>query len=46
LELRQAEDRHRFHIAPDGHMPLPEASFDLAISDHWLEHVMNQPLAW
>jgi SAM-dependent methyltransferase len=46
LELRHPEDRHRFHIAPDGHVPLPDASFDLVISDQCFEHVMNQPLAW
>ncbi len=46
LELRHPEDRHRFHIAPDGHMPLPDASFDLVISDQCFEHVINQPLAW
>jgi SAM-dependent methyltransferase len=46
LELWRPEDHHRFHIAPDGDIPLPEASLDLVISDQCFEHVMNQPLAW
>jgi SAM-dependent methyltransferase len=46
LELWRPEDHHRFHIAPDGDIPLPEASLDLVISDQCFEHVMNQRLAW
>jgi SAM-dependent methyltransferase len=46
LELRDPADRDRFHIAPDGHIPVPDASFDFLFSDQVFEHVLNQPLAW
>jgi SAM-dependent methyltransferase len=46
LELRRPEDRHRFHIAPDGRIPVPDDTFDLIISDQVFEHVMNQTRAW
>jgi len=46
LELRDPADRDRFHIAPDGRIPVPNASFDFIFSDQVFEHVLNQPLAW
>ena len=46
LELREPGDRERFHVAPDGRIPLPDATFDLIISDQVFEHVMDQPRAW
>jgi SAM-dependent methyltransferase len=46
LKLRDPADRERFHIAPDGHIPVPDASFDFVFSDQVFEHVLNQPLAW
>jgi SAM-dependent methyltransferase len=46
LELRHSGDRERFHIVPDGRIPLRDASFDLIMSDQCFEHVLNQPLAW
>jgi SAM-dependent methyltransferase len=46
LELRDPADRHRFCITADGHIPVPDASFDFVYSDEVFEHVLNQPLAW
>lgn len=46
LDLRDPGDRARFHIAPNGRIPLPDATCDLIISDQVFEHVMDQPLAW
>lgn len=46
LNLRDPADRSRFHIAPDGRMPFPDASFDFIFSDQVFEHVLNQPAAW
>jgi SAM-dependent methyltransferase len=46
LELRNPADRDRFHIAPDGHIPLPDGSVDFLFSDQVFEHVLDQPLAW
>jgi SAM-dependent methyltransferase len=46
LELRAPTDRDHFYIASDGHIPVPDATFDFVFSDAVFEHVMNQPLAW
>jgi SAM-dependent methyltransferase len=46
LKLRDPADRSRFHIAPDGRIPLPDASLDFVFSDQVFEHVMDQPAAW
>jgi len=46
LELRNPTDRYRFHIAPDGRIPVADDSFDFVFSDQVFEHVLNQPLAW
>jgi SAM-dependent methyltransferase len=46
LDLRDSSDRSRFHIAPDGYIPVPDASFDFVFSDQVFEHVLNQPFAW
>jgi SAM-dependent methyltransferase len=46
LELRNPADRKHFYIAPDGRIPLPDASLDFVFSDQVFEHVMDQPSAW
>ena len=42
LVLRNAADRDRFYIEPDGHIPVPDGTFDFVFSDQVLEHVMDQ----
>lgn len=46
LALRDPTDRARFHIGPDGHVPVPDATFDFVFSDQVFEHVMDQPTAF
>jgi SAM-dependent methyltransferase len=46
LELRDPSDRRRFYVAPDGRIPLADASVDFIFSDQVFEHVLDQPLAW
>jgi SAM-dependent methyltransferase len=46
LTLRDPADRARFHLAPDGHVPVPDATFDFVFSDQVFEHVMDQPTAF
>lgn len=45
LALRNQTDRVRFHVEPDGHIPVVDASFDFVFSDNVLEHVSDQPAA-
>jgi SAM-dependent methyltransferase len=46
LALRDPADRARFLIGPDGHVPVPDATFDFVFSDQVLEHVIDQPTAF
>jgi SAM-dependent methyltransferase len=46
LKLRDPADRSRFHIAPDGRIPVADDSFDFVFSDQVFEHVLDQPMAW
>jgi len=46
LVLRDPADRVRFHIAPDSHVPVPDATFDFVLSDQVFEHVLDQPAAF
>lgn len=46
LELRDPADCDRFHITPDGYIPIPDGSLDFVFSDQVFEHVLNQSLAW
>jgi SAM-dependent methyltransferase len=46
LVLRDPADRTRFHIAPDGLIPVPDASVDFVFSDQVFEHVLDQPTAF
>ena len=46
LKLRDPADRRRFHISPDGHIPVADASFDFVFSDQVFEHVLDQHFAW
>lgn len=46
LALRDPADRTRFHIGPDGHVPVPDATFDFVFSDQVFEHVLDQPTAF
>ena len=41
LVLRDRADRARFYIGPDGHIPVPDATFDFVFSDQVLEHVLE-----
>jgi SAM-dependent methyltransferase len=45
LTLRTQADRVRFHITPDGYVPVADASFDFVFSDNVFEHVLDQPAA-
>ncbi len=46
LALRDPADRARFLIGPDGHVPVPDATFDFVFSDQVFEHVLDQPTAF
>ena len=46
LALRDPADRARFLIEPDGHIPVPNATFDFVFSDQVFEHVLDQPTAF
>ncbi len=46
LKLRDPADRKRFHIAPDGRIPVANDSFDFVFSDQVFEHVLDQAMAW
>jgi SAM-dependent methyltransferase len=46
LALRDPADRARFHIGPDGRIPVPDATFDFVFSDQVFEHVLDQPTAF
>lgn len=46
LALRDQADRVRFHIEPDGHVPVADATFDCVFSDNVFEHVLDQPAAF
>lgn len=46
LAMREPSDRFRFHIRPDGHVPVPDATFDFVFSDQVFEHVLDQPTAF
>jgi SAM-dependent methyltransferase len=46
LALRDPADRVRFHIRPDGKVPVPDATFDFVFSEEVFEHVLDQPTAF
>ncbi|MBM4259675.1 MAG: class I SAM-dependent methyltransferase [Deltaproteobacteria bacterium] len=46
LALRNEADRARFHIRPDGYIPVDDATYDFVFSDNVFEHVLDQPAAF